>query len=787
MYNIMCVNIINVTLLEPILRQRELKRRTMRKILQLFTLLSLTCIAIANPVSNLNRGDPYFSGRSQMLSRLKQELGKKHLLQVNGISGVGKTALVAAFAQNNRNSYDVVWWINGRAELLTQCSRFLRLLEKQTGEKVPPSILQASEDGIFAYVFEKFKGKRILLIVDDVKALNGSLLRLVKSKAHQNGLDIIITSQRAFPEITSISLGSLTRDDSLELIHKFFPSSDHNQALELATELYNFPIALCQALRYMKFYNYNIPNYLSSLRKDAGLLRSDETLFIHKHKEHLATWDKKHDSADMVIKKYMKDAVSKDPGLEPVLYVLPFLAQQYVSKRFMNGYLKFAHKTIEKHQEIYNKLLESGLLMSAATGAGFHYHEIIKHMLPSNIKAREAAKRIGAYLLSLMAGQEVKNFPADEHGNREYIDHVQAYLDMCEKLGIVTQHVLKLRVLMSYYLEYVTREDDDCVKHIKMVDSSGMINKLPKYYQALHSTIRALMYYASEKQTPEQNQKNYTDFLSHWKYIKDDPECRPMKLQLTAVIMIYLLMQQKQEQIKTYVKAGDAAVETTDSPFQILFFTRIKCWYLNTIAQSENVDLIMDEVWPLFDKCLGGPLKAQYATTRTIALIKSNQLEKARKYAQLAVEEMKEYFGDRKVDMKAAAFATLGNLHVKQKNYIEGHAIITQAIEQYRDIYGKDGQAVWQIEAKLYLSQCLLGMGRKEEALDRIFEAESEFNRLIGSKAQTELIKEIYMQIIRISWQLKQPETTGRYVAEYDTRFGEMPDLDAALIKISSS
>ena len=751
----------------------------MRKLFQLLLVVCVSSFASATLVSNLNRVDPYFSGRVELISKLKQLLGKHHIVQINGISGIGKTALAAAYAHSSKENYDLIWWINGRSELLTQCSRFLKLLEKQTGNKVPNSILQASEDGVLAYVIDNFKGKSILLIVDDVESLTGGLLRIIQSGDRPKGLDIIITSQKALPELTSLPLESFSQSDSLELIYKFFPKAERSHALQLSAELHNFPIALCQALRYMKFYEYDIPTYLASLKKDGELLHTKEKQFIHKHKDHLSMWDEKHESADKVILKYLEDVVSSDQRLERVVYILPFLSQQYVSKDFLNGYLEFTYDNSD-HQSIYGRMLESGLLMQANAGNGFYYHEIIKHMTPSDVRVRKAAAQLGSYILNMMVGQEVSNFPTDEQGNREYTDHARAYLDMCEKLGIVTEDVVKIRVLMSYYLYSVTRNLKACLKQLNLIEDSGLIEKLPKYYQALHLT-RAIYTLGITGLAD----KKYQKFLSLWDYINNNPECKPMKLRLIGMISILLAEQQQMGEAQKYISGVDSDNLENAELYQKLAFVMAKAWCCNQMNQYQQADEATAEIWPQVKEVFHGSAKAYFAIDRSLALLKLGKYQEAEEFAKLAYHEAEIYFGGRIADIKAHSLAMLGSVYLEKKEYSKAREALEKCMALYSKLREKEGpnigRDIRQLEAKLNFSKCLMHLKRVESALESAYEVEQAFSRLIGENAQTDFAKHIYVQIIRALWLLKRPEAAGRYIAEYDTRFGEMPDLDAAL------
>jgi AAA+ ATPase superfamily predicted ATPase len=173
----------------------------------------------AKEVINMNYSDPYFSGRNKEIKAIYQSLTQYKTIQINGVSGIGKTSLAAEFVKRNRNNYDVVWWINGRNDMLSQCSKFLTEIIAQGGYEIPEAILKASDDGMLSYIFKLFKTKKMLIIIDDIQNLQGSLSRIINNYNRSGNVHILITAQKSIPNIEQLTLSSFPLKESGSSAH----------------------------------------------------------------------------------------------------------------------------------------------------------------------------------------------------------------------------------------------------------------------------------------------------------------------------------------------------------------------------------------------------------------------------------------------------------------------------------------------------------------------------------------------------------------------------------------
>jgi tetratricopeptide (TPR) repeat protein len=202
-----------------------------------------------------------FTGRVEILARLRQgasSKGKSNRIAVlpegestdprpqgvQGLGGVGKTAIAIEYAYRYRSEYDVVWWIPAdqpssvRASLAQLASR-LRL-------ETPPA---AGIDGAIPVVLDALRRgdpySRWLLIFD-----NADQPEEIKDLIPDGPGEVLITSRnhRWQSQIDTVPMDVFTRPESVEFLGRRVPKGlSPDDADRLANSLGDLPLALEQA------------------------------------------------------------------------------------------------------------------------------------------------------------------------------------------------------------------------------------------------------------------------------------------------------------------------------------------------------------------------------------------------------------------------------------------------------------------------------------------------------------------------------------------------------------
>jgi tetratricopeptide (TPR) repeat protein len=216
--------------------------------------------AAAEPAiwGNVPKQNKNFTGRVEILARLRQgsssritavlpEQDRKDPLPqaVQGLGGVGKTAIAIEYAHRFKSEYDIVWWIPADQlasvrDSLAQLALRLRLDIPRAGgiDGAIPVVLDALRQG------EPYK--RWLLIFD-----NADLPDHIKELIPRGPGDVLVTSRNHLwksEDVNTVPMDVFARSESIEFLGRRVPKGlTETDSSRLAEKLGDLPLALDQA------------------------------------------------------------------------------------------------------------------------------------------------------------------------------------------------------------------------------------------------------------------------------------------------------------------------------------------------------------------------------------------------------------------------------------------------------------------------------------------------------------------------------------------------------------
>ncbi len=239
--------------------------------------------AVAVPAiwGNVPQRNKNFTGRVDILSRLRQGASSKITAvlpedplpqALQGLGGVGKTAIAIEYAYRHRADYDLVWWIPAdqlplvRASLAALAGRLGLEAAQVTGiEGATQAALDALRRG------DPYR--RWLLIFDNADQPE-EIMDLIP-----RGLgDVLITSRnhRWQSVIDTVPMDVFTRTESTEFLTKRVPKGlSETDADRLARELGDLPLALEQAGAMLAETGMPVDDYLRELREHVTQIMSE--------------------------------------------------------------------------------------------------------------------------------------------------------------------------------------------------------------------------------------------------------------------------------------------------------------------------------------------------------------------------------------------------------------------------------------------------------------------------------------------------------------------------------
>lgn len=220
-------------------------------------LIDLSC-------QNLPPQSNAFIGRSEDLSRLLKYLSEEHcnpVITVDGIGGVGKTALVLEAAKrclearNNQNysevpKFDAIIFVSAKETYLSPTGIIRRLESQQNLTDIykaiaftlnVPSILKTSGEEQYQIVKQSLRRQKTLLIVDNFETIHeeeknkilGFLFDLPST------VKSVITTREQRVIHVQVRLDGLSEEDSLELIRQQIQEKALSLSDEQAKKLYH--------------------------------------------------------------------------------------------------------------------------------------------------------------------------------------------------------------------------------------------------------------------------------------------------------------------------------------------------------------------------------------------------------------------------------------------------------------------------------------------------------------------------------------------------------------------
>jgi tetratricopeptide (TPR) repeat protein len=235
---------------------------------------------------NVPQRNKNFTGRVDILTRLRQGAASRITAvlpeqdpddplpqAVQGLGGVGKTAIAIEYAYRHRFDYDLVWWIP--ADQLPSVRGSLAALAGRLG--LESATTAAGIDGAIAAVLDALRRGdpfgRWLLIFDNADQPEEILDLIPKGPG-----DVLITSRnhRWQSVINTVSMDVFTRPESIEFLGKRVPKGlSESDADRLAAKLGDLPLALEQAGAMLAETGMPVDEYLRLLDEHVSGIMSE--------------------------------------------------------------------------------------------------------------------------------------------------------------------------------------------------------------------------------------------------------------------------------------------------------------------------------------------------------------------------------------------------------------------------------------------------------------------------------------------------------------------------------
>lgn len=135
-------------------------------ILVIIMLLISGSIFAQSQISNLVVPVSYFINHVSQLEKLKKNLNKYKQSSVVGVSGMGKTQLARMYAYENKDNYNIIWFIDCNLNIDQQLLKLSKAINTESKSPVISEDLAVMRKDLMAYLASKDKW---LLVFDNLK------------------------------------------------------------------------------------------------------------------------------------------------------------------------------------------------------------------------------------------------------------------------------------------------------------------------------------------------------------------------------------------------------------------------------------------------------------------------------------------------------------------------------------------------------------------------------------------------------------------------------------------
>ncbi|WP_342267916.1 hypothetical protein [Candidatus Tisiphia endosymbiont of Empis tessellata] len=133
----------------------------------LIIILVMSSIALAqDQVSNSVVPVTYFINHIKQLTLLKNNLTKYKQASVVGISGMGKTQLTRMYSYENKQNYDIIWFIDCNLDINEELLKLVKTINSTFKSNLISEDITLVKKELMAYLSSKDKW---LLVFDNLK------------------------------------------------------------------------------------------------------------------------------------------------------------------------------------------------------------------------------------------------------------------------------------------------------------------------------------------------------------------------------------------------------------------------------------------------------------------------------------------------------------------------------------------------------------------------------------------------------------------------------------------
>ncbi|WP_375331683.1 tetratricopeptide repeat protein [Candidatus Tisiphia endosymbiont of Temnostethus pusillus] len=243
----------------------------------LIIILVMSSISLAqDQVSNSVVPVTYFINHIKQLTLLKNNLTKYEQASVVGVSGMGKTQLARMYSYENKQNYDIIWFIDCNLDINEELLKLAKTINSTFKSNLISEDITLVKKELMAYLSSKDKW---LLIFDNLKIKENHKVQEFVNWEH-NG-HVIFASQDSEGLHSIIKMTAFDKQDAITLANNILENNNPKSAEFLAQEFVGYPILIVQGVQLLnQVPGLNQEEYKKRIRDSADKIKLNITLAI---------------------------------------------------------------------------------------------------------------------------------------------------------------------------------------------------------------------------------------------------------------------------------------------------------------------------------------------------------------------------------------------------------------------------------------------------------------------------------------------------------------------------
>ncbi|WP_237342887.1 tetratricopeptide repeat protein [Wolbachia endosymbiont of Folsomia candida] len=361
---------------------------------------------------------------------------------LSGLGGIGKTQLALKYAEEYSEYYNNnVIWIDAetQSEILNSVRKLLNLgelgefrrnLNINSLSEIDSNVTERNIEVIIQEIYKYFKETKILFIFDNVKNYD-QIKEYLPKQFVGNKPSILITSRYRNWENTKVKvldLNVFTDEEAEKFIRNALEiesddSSQDKDIENLASKLQRLPLALAQAVAYIKIEGLGIQEYLEKYKTEAQKLLDSKHFqeFFHDPyiKTVFTTWK-------VTLSKIEKDKEAGKEAIE-ILNIMAYFAPENINRVI---FLNFAWGDEDRVKSATRLLLKYSMVNSEQKQSILNIHRLVQKVARLELEGQGEEKETMVKAFELLK----KDFPygSDTQGDiakkRQLLPHLEVLL-----------------------------------------------------------------------------------------------------------------------------------------------------------------------------------------------------------------------------------------------------------------------------------------------------------------------------------------------------------------------